>query len=177
MVLNTIIQQIKSVFKAKTTANFVLEIVSKMGIIAVDYYTNLLLKGVIMTDLALFQTVPVATSGRQMSATQAFIVNVDALNDSEKIRIRTAWDALAPNTQRSYEKGLALCRAWLTEKGIPEDQLTDELLSVFMLTESKRHPRTKTGEVKTGEVVKPGSVAVMFAAVKWYFCESQKRET
>ena len=129
-----------------------------------------------MTDLALFQTAPVAPSGGQMPAALPLIVNVDALNDSEKIRIGTARDALAPNTRRSYEKGLALCGAWLTEKGISEDQLTDELLSVFMLTESKRHPRTRTGQVKTGEVVKPGSVAVMFAAVKWYFAKVRQEK-
>ena len=129
-----------------------------------------------MTDLTLFQPAPAASALGQISQRMPLIVNVDALNDSEKIRIRTAWDALAPNTQRSYLKGLALCRAWLTEKGILEDQLTDEMLSVFMLTESKRHPRTKTGEVKTGEVVKPGSVAVMFAAVKWYFAKVRKEK-
>ena len=118
-----------------------------------------------MTDLTQGHSALPVMAGGQLPLT----VNLDVLNDNEKIRIQTAWEALRPNTRRSYQKGLARCRAWLIERGIPEGELTDEVLSSFLLAESERHPRTKTGEVKTEEVVKPGSVAVMFAAVKWYF--------
>ena len=129
-----------------------------------------------MAGLTQADTGAVMVSGGAVAGQLPLTVNLDSLVGRDKVRILTAWEALASNTRRSYEKGLAQCRAWLTAQGLSEDQLTDEMLSGFMLAESQRHPRTKTGEVKTGEVVKPGSVAIMFAAVKWYFANVREEK-
>ena len=68
------------------------------------------------------------------------------ISDSDRIRIATAWEALFVNSRRSYQGAWERCGQWLTDKGLSIDDLSDELMAVYIAT-----------------------IAVSVAAVKWFF--------
>ena len=68
------------------------------------------------------------------------------ISDSDRIRIATAWEALFVNSRRSYQGAWERCAQWLTDKGLSIDDLSDELMAVYIAT-----------------------IAVSVAAVKWFF--------
>ena len=68
------------------------------------------------------------------------------ISDSDRIRIATAWEALSVNSRRSYQGAWERCGQWLTDKGLSIDDLSDELMAVYIAT-----------------------IAVSVAAVKWFF--------
>ena len=66
------------------------------------------------------------------------------ISDSDRIRIATAWEALSVNSRLSYQGEWERCGQWLTDKGLSIDDLSDELMAVYIAT-------------------------IAVAAVKWFF--------
>ena len=56
------------------------------------------------------------------------------ISDSDRIRIAAAWKALSVNSRRSYQGAWDRCGQWLTDRGISLDDLSDELMAVYIAT-------------------------------------------
>ena len=76
------------------------------------------------------------------------------ISESDRIRIAAAWEALSVNSRRSYQGAWDRCGQWLTDRGISLDDLSDELMAVYIAT--------LDAEGRT-----PATIAVSVAAVKW----------
>ena len=85
------------------------------------------------------------------------------LSDSDRIRVAAAWEALSVNSRRSYQGAWDRCGEWLTDRGISLDDLSDELMAVYIAT--------LDAEGRT-----PATVAVSVAAVKWSFAHVRNEE-
>ena len=57
-----------------------------------------------------------------------------AISERDRIRISAAWEALSVNSRRSYQGVWDRCGQWLTDKGIALDDLSDELMAVYIAT-------------------------------------------
>ena len=78
------------------------------------------------------------------------------LSDSDRIRIAAAWEALSANSRRNYQGAWTRCRQWLDDRGMTTDDLSDELMAVYVAS--------LDAEGKT-----PATITVAVAAVKWFF--------
>ena len=78
------------------------------------------------------------------------------ISDSDRIRIVTAWEALFVNSRRSYQGAWERCVQWLTDKGLSIDDLSDELMAVYIAT-------------LDAEGKSPSTILMTVAAVKWFF--------
>ena len=85
------------------------------------------------------------------------------ISDSDRIRISAAWEALSVNSRRSYQGAWDRCGQWLTDKGITLDDLSDELMAVYIAT--------LDAEGRT-----PATISVSVAAVKWFFAHVRNEE-
>ena len=85
------------------------------------------------------------------------------ISDSDRIRIAAAWEALSVNSRRSYQGAWERCGQWLTDRGISLDDLSDEVMAVYIAT--------LDAEGRT-----PATVAVSVAAVKWFFANVRNAE-
>ena len=56
------------------------------------------------------------------------------LSDSDRIRVAAAWEALSVNSRRSYQGAWDRCGQWLTDRGLSLDDLSDELMAVYIAT-------------------------------------------
>ena len=80
------------------------------------------------------------------------IVNLDTLDEKERIRVAVAWDALSENTKTAYQKAYKR----LNSCGVVVENLTDESLALCI------------SQLDT-EWLSPATLALTVAAVKWYF--------
>lgn len=78
------------------------------------------------------------------------------LTDDDKLRIGVAWEALSLNSRRAYQSAWQKINNWISEKGISIEQLTDTTLAAYL------------SELDTQNIA-PNTLAVHFAAIKWYF--------
>ena len=85
------------------------------------------------------------------------------ISDSDRIRIAAAWKALSVNSRRSYQGAWDRCGQWLTDRGISLDDLSDELMAVYIAT--------LDAEGRT-----PATIAVSVAAVKWFFANVRNED-
>ena len=85
------------------------------------------------------------------------------ISESDRIRIAAAWEALSVNSRRSYQGAWDRCGQWLTDRGISLDDLSDELMAVYIAT--------LDAEGRT-----PATVAVSVAAVKWFFANVRNED-
>ena len=85
------------------------------------------------------------------------------VSDSDRIRIAAAWEALSVNSRRSYQGAWDRCGEWLTDRGISLDDLSDELMAVYIATLDAKG-RT------------PATISVSVAAVKWFFAHVRNEE-
>ena len=79
-----------------------------------------------------------------------------AVSERDRIRIAAAWEALSVNSRRSYQGALDRCGEWLADRGISLDDLSDELMAVYIAT--------LDAEGRT-----PATISVSGVAVKWFF--------
>ena len=86
------------------------------------------------------------------------------ITDSDRIRIAAAWEALSVNSRRCYQGAWERCSQWFTDKGITLDDLSDEVVAVYIATLDV--------EGRT-----PATIAVSVAAVKWFFANVAERGT
>ena len=56
------------------------------------------------------------------------------ISASDRIRIAAAWEALSINSRRSYQGAWDRCGQWLADRGISLDDLSDELMAVYIAT-------------------------------------------
>ena len=86
-----------------------------------------------------------------------------AVSERERIRIAAAWEALSVNSRRSYQGAWEKCGQCLAEKGLSLEDLSDEVMAVYiaMLDAEGRTPAT---------------IAVSVAAVKWFFANVRNEE-
>ena len=56
------------------------------------------------------------------------------ISESDRIRIAAAWEALSVNSRRSYQGAWDRCGQWLADRGISLDDLSDELMAVYIAT-------------------------------------------
>ena len=56
------------------------------------------------------------------------------LSDSDRIRVAAAWEALSVNSRRSYQGAWDRCGQWLTNRGLSLDDLSDEVMAVYIAT-------------------------------------------
>ena len=56
------------------------------------------------------------------------------ISASDRIRIAAAWEALSVNSRRSYQGAWDRCGQWLTDRGISIDDLSDEVMAVYIAT-------------------------------------------
>ena len=77
------------------------------------------------------------------------------ISDSDRIRISAAWEALSANSRRNYQGAWTRCRQWLNDRGMTTDDLSDELMAVYVAS--------LDAEGKT-----PATITVAVAAVKWF---------
>ena len=56
------------------------------------------------------------------------------ISDSDRIRIAAAWEALSVNSRRSYQGSWDRCGQWLTDRDISLDDLSDELMAVYIFS-------------------------------------------
>ena len=93
------------------------------------------------------------------------VSNTGALvtSDSDRIRIAAAWEALSVNSRRSYQGAWDRCGQWLTNKGITLDDLSDELMAVYIAT--------LDAEGRT-----PATIAVSVATVKCFFANVRNED-
>ena len=77
------------------------------------------------------------------------------LSDSDRIRVAAAWEALSVNSRRSYQGAWDRCGQWLTDRGITLDDLSDELMAVYIATldAEGRTPATIFCVGRRGQVV------------------------
>ena len=87
-----------------------------------------------------------------------------AVSERERIRIAAAWEALSVNSRRSYQGAWEKCGQCLAEKGLSLEDLSDELMAVYIAT--------LDAEGRT-----PATVAVSVAAVKCVFRQCAERGT
>ena len=85
------------------------------------------------------------------------------ISESDRIRIAAAWEALSVNSRRSYQGAWDRCGQWLTDKGVTLDDLSDELMAVYIATLDAKG-RT------------PATISVSVAAVKWFFAHVRNEE-
>ena len=85
------------------------------------------------------------------------------IRDSDRIRIAAAWEALSVNSRRSYQGAWDRCGQWLTDKGITLDDLSDEVMAVYVAA--------LDAEGRT-----PATISVSVAAVKWFFTNVRNEE-
>ena len=85
------------------------------------------------------------------------------ISESDRIRIAAAWEALSVNSRRSYQGAWDRCGQWLTDRGISLDDLSDELMAVYIAT--------LDAEGRT-----PATIAVSVAAVKWFFANVRNED-
>ena len=85
------------------------------------------------------------------------------ISESDRIRIAAAWEALSVNSRRSYQGAWDRCGQWLTDRGISLDDLSDELMAVYI---AKIDAEGRT----------PATVAVSVAAVKWFFANVRNED-
>ena len=85
------------------------------------------------------------------------------ISDSDRIRIAAAWKALSVNSRRSYQGAWDRCGQWLTDRGISLDDLSDELMAVYIAT--------LDAEGRT-----PATIAVSVAAVKCFFANVRNED-
>ena len=85
------------------------------------------------------------------------------ISASDRIRVAAAWEALSVNSRRSYQGAWDRCGQWLTDKGITLDDLSDELMAVYIAT--------LDAEGRT-----PATNSVSVAAVKWFFANVRNEE-
>ena len=85
------------------------------------------------------------------------------LSDSDRIRVAAAWEALSVNSRRSYQGAWDRCGQWLADRGISLDDLSDELMAVYiaMLDAEGRTPST---------------ISLSVAAVKWFFAHVRNED-
>ena len=79
-----------------------------------------------------------------------------AISDSDRIRIAAAWEALSTNSRRNYQGAWTRCREWLNDQGMTTDDLSDELMAIYIAS--------LDAEGKT-----PATIPVAVAAVKCFF--------
>ena len=70
------------------------------------------------------------------------------ISDSDRIRIVTAWEALFVNSRRSYQGAWERCVQWLTDKGLSIDDLSDELMAVYIATIAVSVAAVNVGDLK-----------------------------
>ena len=85
------------------------------------------------------------------------------ITDSDRIRIPAAWEALSVNSRRCYQGVWDRCGQWLTDRGITLDDLSDEMMAVYIAT--------LDAEGRT-----PATISVSVAAVKWFFAHVRNEE-
>ena len=85
-----------------------------------------------------------------------------AINEQDRIRIAAAFKTLSVQFQRSYQGAWDRCGQWLTDRGISLDDLSDELMAVYIAT--------LDAEGRT-----PATIAVSVAAVKCFFRQCAER--
>ena len=85
------------------------------------------------------------------------------ISDSDRIRIAAAGKALSVNSRRSYQGAWDRCGQWLTDRGISLDDLSDELMAVYI---AKLDAEGRT----------PATIAVSVAAVKWFFANVRNED-
>ena len=92
-----------------------------------------------------------------------FALNLDLVPVADAIRIESAWKVLAKNTQRGYRGVFQRMGDWLAQQGATLDNFTDQHLSVYLahLNDQGKAPAT---------------IALAFAAVKWYFSNVLKSD-
>ena len=56
------------------------------------------------------------------------------ISDRDRIRISAAWEALSVNSRRSYQGAWDRCGQWLADRGISLDDLSDEVMAVYIAT-------------------------------------------
>ena len=78
------------------------------------------------------------------------------ISDSDRIRIAAAWEALSANSRRNYQGAWGRCSQWLNDRGMTTDDLSDELMAVYIAS--------LDAEGRT-----PATITVAVAAVKWFF--------
>ena len=68
------------------------------------------------------------------------------ISDSDRIRIAAAWEALSANSRRNYQGAWGRCSQWLNDRGMTTDDLSDELMAVYIasLDAEGRTPATIT---------------------------------
>lgn len=54
------------------------------------------------------------------------------ISDSNRIRIAAAWEALSANSRRNYQGAWTRCGQWLNDRGMTTDDLSDELMAVYI---------------------------------------------
>ena len=86
------------------------------------------------------------------------------LSDSDRIRVAAAWEALSVNSRRSYQGAWDRCGQWLADRGISLDDLSDEVMAVYIAT--------LDAEGRTPCY----NVAVSVAAVKWFFAHVRNED-
>ena len=93
------------------------------------------------------------------------VSNTGALvtSDSDRIRIAAAWEALSVNSRRSYQGAWDRCGQWLADEGFSLEDLSDEMMAVYIAT--------LDAEGKT-----PSTIAMTVAAVKWFFANVRNEE-
>ena len=57
-----------------------------------------------------------------------------AIGEQDRIRVAAAWEALSVNSRRSYQGAWDRCGQWLADRGISLDDLSDELMAVYIAT-------------------------------------------
>jgi site-specific recombinase XerD len=85
------------------------------------------------------------------------------ISEQDRIRIAAAWEALSVNSRRSYQGAWDRCGKWLIDRGISLDDLSDELMAVYIAT--------LDAEGRT-----PATISVSVAAVKWFFANVRNEE-
>ena len=85
------------------------------------------------------------------------------ISDRDRIRISAAWEALSVNSRRSYQGAWDRCGQWLADRGISLDDLSDEVMAVYIAT--------LDAEGRT-----PATISVSVAAVKWFFANVRNEE-
>ena len=85
------------------------------------------------------------------------------ISDSDRIRIAAAWEALSANSRRNYQGAWGRCSQWLNDRGMTTDDLSDELMAVYIAS--------LDAEGRT-----PATITVAVAAVKWFFANVRNEE-
>ena len=77
------------------------------------------------------------------------------IGDRDRIRISAAWEALSLNSRRCYQGAWDRCGQWLSENGLSLEDLSDEVMAVYVTT-------------LDAEGKSPSTISIAVAAVKCF---------